>query len=164
MHVWTVQRIEFSVWYVLSYYDVFCTTSSFTKSTLSPQVHIHEFNKDNSPYFAMIMSTRAGGMGINLQTADTVILLDSDWNPQSDLQAMARVHRIGQKKTVHVYRFVSKGTMEERMVRDVRARSARISIISHFRVSITSREYDARRSLIQEESHLKIHARLQTQL
>jgi SWI/SNF-related matrix-associated actin-dependent regulator of chromatin subfamily A member 5 len=54
-------------------------------------IHIHEFNKDDSLYFAMIMSTRAGGMGINLQTADTVILMDSDWNPQSDLQAMARV-------------------------------------------------------------------------
>ena len=69
----------------------------------------------------MIMSTRAGGMGINLQTADTVILMDSDWNPQVDLQAMARVHRIGQTKTVHVYRLVSSGTMEERIVRGVRA-------------------------------------------
>lgn len=104
-HVWTVQRIEFSVWYVL--FDSFI--SLHLKNTRT-QVHIHEFNKDNSPYFAMIMSTRAGGMGINLQTADTVILLDSDWNPQSDLQAMARVHRIGQKKTVHVYRLISKGT------------------------------------------------------
>jgi SWI/SNF-related matrix-associated actin-dependent regulator of chromatin subfamily A member 5 len=47
---------------------------------------------------------------------DTVILLDSDWNPQVDLQAMARVHRIGQTKTVHVYRLVSRGTMEERIV------------------------------------------------
>ena len=53
---------------------------------------------------------------MNLWSADTVILMDSDWNPQVDLQAMARVHRIGQKKIVHVYRLVSKGTMEERMV------------------------------------------------
>ena len=53
---------------------------------------------------------------MNLWSADTVILMDSDWNPQVDLQAMARVHRIGQKKVVHVYRFVSNGTMEERMV------------------------------------------------
>jgi len=79
-------------------------------------VDIHEFNKKDSPYFCFIMSTRAGGMGINLQTADTVILMDSDWNPQVDLQAMARVHRIGQTKTVHVYRLVSSGTMEERIV------------------------------------------------
>ena len=62
------------------------------------------------------MSTRAGGLGVNLWSADTVILMDSDWNPQVDLQAMARVHRIGQKNVVHVYRLVSNGTMEERMV------------------------------------------------
>jgi len=79
-------------------------------------IHIQEFNKKDSPYFCFIMSTRAGGMGINLQTADTVILMDSDWNPQVDMQAMARVHRIGQKSTVHVYRLISQGTMEERVV------------------------------------------------
>ena len=62
------------------------------------------------------MSTRAGGLGINAQTADTVVLFDSDWNPQVDLQAMARVHRIGQKKLVHIYRLVTKGTVEERII------------------------------------------------
>eukprot|EP00966_Prymnesium_polylepis_P213073 4934712-Prymnesium_polylepis.1 len=62
------------------------------------------------------MTTRAGGLGINLQTADTCILFDSDWNPQCDLQAMARVHRLGQTKKVHVYRLVSGGTAEERVV------------------------------------------------
>ena len=51
--------------------------------------------------FAYLMSTRAGGLGVNLQTADTCILYDSDWNPQPDLQAMARVHRIGQTKKVN---------------------------------------------------------------
>jgi len=61
------------------------------------------------------MSTRAGGMGLNLQTADTVILFDSDWNPQADIQAEARVHRIGQKKTVFVYRMVTANTVEERI-------------------------------------------------
>jgi len=55
-------------------------------------------------------------MGLNLQSADTVILFDSDWNPQPDIQAMARVHRIGQKKTVHIYRLVCSGTIEERIV------------------------------------------------
>eukprot|EP00501_MAST-03F_sp_TOSAG23-6_P002359 GSMAST32.ASY1.ANO1.2465.1 assembled CDS len=75
-----------------------------------------QFNKPNSPLVAFIMSTKAGGLGVNLQTADTVILLDSDWNPQNDLQAMARVHRIGQTKLCHVYRMVSSGTMEERIV------------------------------------------------
>ncbi|KAI0695471.1 SNF2 family N-terminal domain-containing protein [Cytidiella melzeri] len=74
---------------------------------------IAHFNAAGSPDFAFLLSTRAGGLGINLETADTVIIFDSDWNPQNDLQAMARAHRIGQKSHVSVYRFVSKDTMEE---------------------------------------------------
>jgi len=74
---------------------------------------IAHFNTPGSPDFAFLLSTRAGGLGINLETADTVIIFDSDWNPQNDLQAMARAHRIGQKSHVNVYRFVSKDTMEE---------------------------------------------------
>ncbi|KXS19150.1 hypothetical protein M427DRAFT_132185 [Gonapodya prolifera JEL478] len=74
---------------------------------------IESFNASNSPDFAFLLSTRAGGLGINLETADTVILFDSDWNPQNDLQAMARAHRIGQTKHVNVYRFISKDTIEE---------------------------------------------------
>lgn len=74
---------------------------------------IERFNAPGSQDFIFLLSTRAGGLGINLETADTVILFDSDWNPQNDLQAMARAHRIGQKKHVNVYRFVSKDTIEE---------------------------------------------------
>jgi SWI/SNF-related matrix-associated actin-dependent regulator of chromatin subfamily A member 5 len=62
------------------------------------------------------LSTRAGGLGINLQTADTCILYDSDWNPQADLQAQDRCHRLGQKKPVSVYRLVSENTVEEKIV------------------------------------------------
>ncbi|GBG24435.1 Chromodomain-helicase-DNA-binding protein, putative [Hondaea fermentalgiana] len=62
--------------------------------------------------FVFLLSTRAGGVGINLTAADTVIIFDSDWNPQNDLQAMARCHRIGQKKSVNVYRFVTRLTYE----------------------------------------------------
>ena len=79
-------------------------------------VDINAFNMKGSTRFCFLMSTRAGGLGINCQTADTCILFDSDWNPQVDLQAMARVHRIGQTKVVHLYRLVSKGTVEERIV------------------------------------------------
>ena len=78
-------------------------------------IDIAAFNRPNSPMFAFLLSTRAGGLGVNLQTADTCVLFDSDWNPQVDTQAMARVHRIGQKKPVHVYRLVTAGTVEERM-------------------------------------------------
>ncbi|KAI9261993.1 SNF2 family N-terminal domain-containing protein [Sporodiniella umbellata] len=77
---------------------------------------IEHFNAPDSPDFVFLLSTRAGGMGINLVTADTVIIFDSDWNPQNDLQAMSRAHRIGQTKSVNVYRFVSKGTMEEDII------------------------------------------------
>ena len=83
-----------------------------TRRTLDLRV----FNATGSKTFIYLMSTRAGGLGINAQTADTCILYDSDWNPQVDLQAMARVHRIGQKKKVHVYRLVTKGTVEERIL------------------------------------------------
>jgi len=77
---------------------------------------INQFNAPGSDVFIFLMSTRSGGLGINLQTADTCILYDSDWNPQPDLQAMARVHRIGQKKVVHIYRLLSSGTVEERIL------------------------------------------------
>ncbi|GKY98256.1 hypothetical protein MPSEU_000783300 [Mayamaea pseudoterrestris] len=77
---------------------------------------VNSFNAPNSDKFLFLMSTRAGGMGLNLQTADTCILYDSDWNPSADKQAMARVCRIGQTKKVHTYRLVTEGTVEERMI------------------------------------------------
>jgi superfamily II DNA or RNA helicase len=80
------------------------------------QSQIDEYNAPNSAKFCFLLSTRAGGLGINLATADTVILFDSDWNPQADLQAQDRAHRLGQTKPVHVYRFVTEGTVEEKIV------------------------------------------------
>ena len=77
---------------------------------------MEEYNAPNSKKFVFLLSTRAGGLGINLQTADTVILFDSDWNPQMDLQAMDRAHRIGQKKQVTVFRFVVEHSIEQKMV------------------------------------------------
>ncbi|GMH91340.1 hypothetical protein TrVE_jg9254 [Triparma verrucosa] len=74
-----------------------------------------EFNAEDSKKFTFLLSTRAGGLGINLATADIVILFDSDWNPQVDLQAMDRAHRIGQKKPVQVFRFVTEGSVEEKI-------------------------------------------------
>lgn len=77
---------------------------------------IDTFNAPNSSKFIFMLSTRAGGLGINLATADVVILYDSDWNPQVDLQAMDRAHRIGQKKPVRVFRLITENTVEERIV------------------------------------------------
>ena len=74
---------------------------------------IEAFNSKDSPDRAFLLSTRAGGLGINLETADTVIIYDSDWNPQNDMQAMARAHRIGQTRIVNIYRLVCSGTIEE---------------------------------------------------
>ncbi|PNY24508.1 Chromo domain-containing protein 1 [Tolypocladium capitatum] len=81
---------------------------------------INHFNADDSDDFCFLLSTRAGGLGINLMTADTVVIFDSDWNPQADLQAMARAHRIGQKRPVNIYRLVSKETVEEEVLERAR--------------------------------------------
>lgn len=82
---------------------------------ISRQEQIDAFNNDPD-YKIFLLSTRAGGQGINLTAADTVILFDSDWNPQQDLQAQDRCHRIGQTKPVIVYRLATKGTVEERLL------------------------------------------------
>ncbi|KAL7980166.1 hypothetical protein Chor_001434 [Crotalus horridus] len=77
---------------------------------------LDHFNAEGSEDFIFLLSTRAGGLGINLASADTVVIFDSDWNPQNDLQAQARAHRIGQKKQVNIYRLVTKGTVEEEII------------------------------------------------
>jgi SWI/SNF-related matrix-associated actin-dependent regulator of chromatin subfamily A member 5 len=77
---------------------------------------IDEYNKLDSEKFVFLLTTRAGGLGINLTSADIVVLYDSDWNPQADLQAMDRAHRIGQTKQVVVYRFVTENAIEEKVL------------------------------------------------
>ena len=74
---------------------------------------IELFSDNKNDYMIFILSTRAGGLGLNLQAADTVIIFDSDWNPQMDIQAQDRAHRIGQKHEVKVFRLISKKTIEE---------------------------------------------------
>ena len=80
------------------------------------EVQIEKFSEKDSKKFVFLLSTRAGGLGINLTSADTVVLYDSDWNPQVDLQAMDRAHRIGQTKCVNVYRLITENTVEEKIV------------------------------------------------
>ncbi|KAF1757608.1 hypothetical protein GCK72_014064 [Caenorhabditis remanei] len=74
------------------------------------------YNAPDSKYFLFMLSTRAGGLGLNLQTADTVIIFDSDWNPHQDMQAQDRAHRIGQKKEVRVLRLITANSVEEKIL------------------------------------------------
>lgn len=76
---------------------------------------VERFNRASCQRFVMLLSTRAGGLGLNLTSADVVIIADSDWNPQNDLQAMARAHRIGQTRAVRVYRLLTAKTYEMHM-------------------------------------------------
>ena len=77
---------------------------------------MERFNRDPR-IFCMILSTRSGGVGVNLTGADTVIFYDSDWNPTIDAQAQDRAHRIGQTRDVHIYRFIAKNTIEENILK-----------------------------------------------
>lgn len=81
------------------------------------RARIEDFNDPKSDCSIFLLSTRAGGLGINLTSADTVIIYDSDWNPHVDLQAMDRVHRIGQEKPVHIYRLATAHSVEGRMLK-----------------------------------------------
>jgi SWI/SNF-related matrix-associated actin-dependent regulator of chromatin subfamily A member 5 len=93
----------------------YCRLDGTTAHDLRQQ-QIDEYNAEGSEKFIFMLTTRAGGLGINLTSADVVILYDSDWNPQVDLQAMDRAHRIGQKKQVRVFRFITDKTVEERII------------------------------------------------
>ncbi|KAJ5526925.1 hypothetical protein N7513_011084 [Penicillium frequentans] len=76
---------------------------------------VNRFNTDPS-YDVLLLTTSVGGLGLNLTGADTVIFVEHDWNPQKDIQAMDRAHRIGQKKVVNVYRLITRGTLEEKIL------------------------------------------------
>lgn len=78
--------------------------------------NIEIFNSKDSTKFIFLLTTRAGGLGINLATADTVIMYDCDWNPQVDLQAEDRAHRIGQKKQITVHRLITENAVEEKII------------------------------------------------
>ncbi|XP_072414076.1 lymphoid-specific helicase [Chiloscyllium punctatum] len=92
--------------------------------------NINNFNSDPE-VFIFLLSTRAGGLGINLTAADTVIIYDSDWNPQADLQAQDRCHRIGQTKPVVVYRLVTANTIDEKIVEKATAKRRLEKMVIH---------------------------------
>ncbi|KAF7258824.1 hypothetical protein EG68_03868 [Paragonimus skrjabini miyazakii] len=105
------------------------------------QIIIDRFNSKLCEAFIFLLSTRAGGEGINLASADTVILYDSDWNPQCDLQALSRAHRIGQSRHVVVYRFVTRHSMEER-----------VSLVARRKLALTDLVVNQRQQRIQWKS------------
>eukprot|EP01122_Echinamoeba_exundans_P011906 TRINITY_DN4881_c0_g1_i1.p1 TRINITY_DN4881_c0_g1~~TRINITY_DN4881_c0_g1_i1.p1 ORF type:complete len:1587 (+),score=273.57 TRINITY_DN4881_c0_g1_i1:309-5069(+) len=114
-----------------------------SSTRIQRQRAMESFNAPNSRDFCFLLSTRAGGLGINLSTADTVIIFDSDWNPQNDLQAEARAHRIGQKNVVSIYRLVSRNTVEENILARAKKKLALDQLVIQ-RLNATSEQSDAK--------------------
>lgn len=114
-----------------------------------------KFNDPNSPYFMFLLSTRAGGLGLNLQTADTVIIYDSDWNPHQDLQAQDRAHRIGQTKEVRILRLITENSVEEKILAKAHEKldiDGKVIQAGKFDNKSTSEEQEAfLRSLLEQE-------------
>ncbi|PWN50758.1 hypothetical protein IE53DRAFT_374447 [Violaceomyces palustris] len=115
---------------------------------------IDEYNKPGSEKFVFLLTTRAGGLGINLTTADIVVIFDSDWNPQADLQAMDRAHRIGQKKQVYVFRFVTEHAIEERIL-DRAAQKLRLDqlVIQQGRAQQQAKAQQSKEDLVEMIQH-----------
>ncbi|KXN82207.1 ISWI chromatin-remodeling complex ATPase ISW2 [Leucoagaricus sp. SymC.cos] len=119
---------------------------------------IDEYNKPDSEKFDFLLTTHAGGLSINLTAADIVVLYDSGWNSQADLQAMDRAHRIGQTKQVYVFRFVTEGSVEERMLERVISLVFYYISSSHFIFSLPFLSF---LSLLQTDSTMySWHARI----
>ncbi|XP_061836669.1 chromodomain-helicase-DNA-binding protein 1 [Nerophis lumbriciformis] len=110
-----VRMLDILADYLRSRQFLFQRLDGSIKGEMRKQALDH-FNADGSEDFCFLLSTRAGGLGINLASADTVVIFDSDWNPQNDLQAQARAHRIGQKRQVNIYRLVTKSSVEEEII------------------------------------------------
>lgn len=158
---------------VLNILEDYCYLKNFEYSRLDGsygfeqrQEQIDTFNNDKNT-FLFLLSTRAGGLGINLVAADTVIIFDSDWNPQCDLQAQDRCHRIGQVKPVVVYRLVSRNTIDQKIVERATAKRKLEKMIIHkgkfkcgiknFSTSLTSMSPQELRELLQSSDHEEIY-------
>ncbi|VVB18280.1 unnamed protein product [Arabis nemorensis] len=110
------RQVGFSCSYAAFAFEQYSYQMITTRS-FSLMIQIDDFSDEKSNCKIFLLSTRAGGLGINLTAADTCILYDSDWNPQMDLQAMDRCHRIGQTKPVHVYRLATAQSIECRILK-----------------------------------------------
>lgn len=92
----------------------FCRLDGTTQSAARQQI-VERFNDRHNDTFVFLLSAKAGGVGLNLTGASRLVLFDADWNPSTDLQAMSRIWRDGQKKGVYIYRFITNGTIEEKI-------------------------------------------------
>lgn len=119
-----------------------------TVSSLQKQSRIDKFNEPGSEDFAFLLSTRAGGVGINLATADTVIIMDPDFNPHQDIQALSRAHRIGQTKKVLCFQLMTHASVEEKIMQIGRKKMA----LDHV---LIERMDDSEESVVDVESILK---------
>lgn len=117
------------------------------------ETRIEDFQSPGSDKKVFILSTRAGGLGIDLFAANIVIIFDSDWNPQVDLQAIDRAHRIGQKKDVKVYRFVTEGTVEDVIVK----RAARKLRVDHLIMQKGKFGHGSKEKITKEDMMNAIH-------
>ncbi|KAH7888361.1 P-loop containing nucleoside triphosphate hydrolase protein [Phlebopus sp. FC_14] len=107
----------------LNIIEAFCKKQSYTYFRLDGQTpaakrqeYVNLFNKSSQhSHFLFLLSSKAGGVGLNLIGASRLCLIDSDWNPSHDLQSMARIHRDGQKRPVFIYRFITAGTIDEKI-------------------------------------------------
>ncbi|KAK1067985.1 swr1 complex component [Friedmanniomyces endolithicus] len=114
-------------------------------------IYSSEFNRPDSKYQCMILSSRAGGVGLNLTGASSVIFYDLDWNPQMDRQCMYRAHRIGQVRDVEVYKMVSEKTVEENILRRATQKSLLDQAVIQEGHFTTEYEIPARRADVEEE-------------
>ena len=118
---------------------------------------IRNFNAADSPYDIFLLSTRAGGLGLNLQAADTVIIFDSDWNPHQDMQAQDRAHRIGQKNEVRVFRLETVNSVEEKILETARfklnvdEKVIQAGMFNHESTNVARRDYLM--NLLEEEEN-----------
>jgi len=101
------------------------------------------FNAPDSQYNIFLLSTKAGGLGINLTTADTIVIFDSDFNPHNDVQALNRAHRIGQKNNVMVYRLVCKNSVEERNIEAAKQKLMLDTMKTHSNSNAQKKEEDS---------------------
>lgn len=120
---------------------------------------LEKFNQPDSPYFVFLLSTRAGGLGLNLQSADTVVIFDSDWNPHQDLQAQDRAHRIGQTKEVRIFRLITLDSIEEYILEKAQHKlslDGKVIQAGKFDHKSTNEERDAMLKAIMEREAEKI--------